>query len=165
MQSGPRKGSRNDGQHIQICPRPVLTELTQTPLSPLSASDISFLSLLFLSFLAVCRPGFRDRRAAPREQTQREEEEEEVIKTGRQQEPGAEAGMRQVFLCIARVCACKCAHVCCVLGASRLSTPSMRLLLESVVVSVALPGCSALFSPAVADAAVVAHWFLRLTFC
>lgn len=48
-------------------------------------------------------------------------------------------------MCVSRVC--KCAHVCSVLCASRLSAPSMRpLLLGLVVVSVALPGCSTLFS-------------------
>ena len=78
------------------------------------------------------------------------------MRTEREQEPGAEAGMRQVFsVRVVRVCVFKCAHVCCVLCASRLSAPSMRLLLLGlvvVVVSVALPGCSAPFSPAVADA-------------
>lgn len=73
-------------------------------------------------------------------------------KSEREQEPGAEAGMRQVF------CVFKCAHVCGVHCAGRLSAPSMRpLLLGSLAVSLAPPGCTALFFPAVADA-----WPLRL---
>ena len=61
---------------------------------------------------------------------------------------------------VCRVCVSKCAHVCCVLCARRLSAPSMRLLLGLVVVSVALPGCPAPFSPALADA-----WTTLLAFC
>lgn len=49
-------------------------------------------------------------------------------KSEREQKPGAEAGMRQVF------CVFKCAHVCGVHCASRLSAPSMRPLLLGVVV-------------------------------
>lgn len=131
-------------------------ELTQTPSLPRLLVSFQHLSLSPFSVLShrIGHLGFRTGRPARGEEKQQEEEEEEEVRTQRDQEPGAEAGMRQVFfVCVCASRVCKCAHVCSVLCASRLSAPSMRpLSLGLVVVSVALPGCSALFSPAVAGA-------------
>lgn len=123
--------------------------LIQTPSLPL----VSFSHLSSSAFSVVSRiePDILDSEQDDHLREKKNKEKKKK-KSEREQEPGAEAGMRQVF-CVC-VCVLKCAHVCGVHCASRLSAPSMRplLLLGLVVVSAALPGCSALFSPAVADA-------------
>lgn len=100
------------------------------PLFPLSPSNIS-LYLPFLSF-SHRHLGFRARRPTRAEQTQREDEEdEEEVRTEREQEPGAEAGMRQVFLCACCVCVRLSVHTYAVC-----SVPAVCLSLinEAVVV-------------------------------
>ncbi len=83
--------------------KPVLTQTHSLPFPLVSISHLS--SPCSVLSHRIWKLGFGARRPTQGEQKQQaeEEEEEEEVRTEREQEPGAEAGMRQVF-CVRVAC-------------------------------------------------------------
>lgn len=105
MLSGPRNGPRNAWTHIQSCPRRHVHQsrhrrsLFPLPLSP------SYISLFQFSVLShgIWYLGFLKLHKKPPNSGRTSSKRRQEKQTEREQEPGAEAGMRQEF-CVRAMC-------------------------------------------------------------